>query len=372
MPNYHKYGDFFDKYDPERTAQELYQNEPRSKSTKYEKKKKRKQSRYLRLLAFLLPYIIAAVAVVLCITLIVYAILRPKDSEGSYTALTVSTLSSEAESTDVTPPSLFKPTLTDSTVSLGSKIESEYGILVERSSGNILAKKSHDTKIYPASMTKIMTLLVAAENVIDLNATFTMTSAIIDPLYRKGSVMAGFKPKEEVRIEDLFYGSILTSGGEATMALAIHIAGSEEEFVKMMNQKAADLGLTNTHFCNTIGLHDKNHYSTCTEMAIIMDAVLNNEFCRKVISTEYYTVAANEYHEELTFHSGMFTKMRGNEPEVATVKGGKTGYTANAANCLVSYAQTDDGREIICVTAKGGGKYVPIYDCIKLYKDYTY
>ncbi len=362
MPKFDQYGEFFEKYDPYTPQAPQYNSRKRPK--------KRKRNRYLRLALFLTPYILGAVAIVVTISLIISVFVKnPDTQDGLYmTAGTESTVSTEIVDNFVA----LSPVATEQTISLGSKIDSANAVLIDCSTGNILAQKSSTAKIYPASMTKVMSLLVAAEHVQNLDDTFVMTSAIIDPLYRQGSTLAGFMPNEPVRLKDMFYGAILESGGEAVVGLAIYVAGSEQAFVDKMNQKASELGLKNTHFSNASGLHDKDHYTTSREMAIIMHAALNNEFCREVLSTEYYTVPKNEYHEEIQFHSGMFTKMYGTEPEVATIKGGKTGYTAQAGNCLVSYAITDDGREIICVTAQGSGKYIPVYDCIELYKTYTH
>ena len=150
-------------------------------------------------------------------------------------------------------------------------IHSEFARIPE-----VLAEKGMDEKIYPASMTKVMTLLVAAENLPDLGATFPMTQAIIDPLYLAGASMAGYVNGETVTMRDLLYGAVVPSGAEATEALAQAVAGSEEAFVAMMNEKAAALGLTNTHFMNTSGLHDENHYSTVREIALILQAALEN------------------------------------------------------------------------------------------------
>lgn len=130
-------------------------------------------------------------------------------------------------------------------------------------------------------MTKVMTLLVAAENLPDLDAAFTMTQAIIDPLYLAGASMAGFVNGETVTMRDLLYGAVVPSGAEATEALAQAVAGSEEAFVAMMNEKAAALGLTNTHFMNTSGLHDENHYSTVREIALILQAALETRRAQK-------------------------------------------------------------------------------------------
>ena len=122
--------------------------------------------------------------------------------------------------------------VTSDTVTIGSKIESNNAILIDVSNNVVLARKSPDEKIYPASMTKVMTLLVAAENVDDISATFKMTSTIIDPLYKEGATLAGFGPGETVTIKDMFYGAILESGAEATVGLAEHISGSEEEITE--------------------------------------------------------------------------------------------------------------------------------------------
>ncbi len=365
MSHFDQYGDFFEKYDPYTSQKPQNSNKPPKK-----RNRKNKRNRYIRLALFLAPYLLGVVAVVVAISLIISTLIKkPDTTDNAYlTAGVENTSSVQIEES----PVILVPKTTENTKSLGSKIQSSNAVLIDCSTGNILAQKASATRIFPASMTKVMTLLVAAENISNLDDTFIMTSAIIDPLYREGSTLAGFMPNEPVRLEDMFYGAILESGGEAAIGLAIYVSGSEEAFVKLMNQKASDLGLENTHFCNATGLHDNAHYTTSREMAIIMHAALSNEFCRRVLSTEYYTVSANDYHDEIVFHSGMFTKMYGTEPNVATIKGGKTGYTVNSGNCLVSYAVTDDGREIICVTAQGGGKYIPIYDCIELYKNYTH
>ncbi len=352
-----KYGDFFNSHDPDRT--------PRSGRRPPKKPKRR-----------LKPWVKTALAIVaLALIVVLISLSVSKCTEHADTASDTSSTASEdtASTVNTTPENgITRPKTADYTVTLGNQIESEHMVLIDTSDNTILARRNADKVIYPASMTKVMTLLVVAENIDDITATFKMTSAVIDPLYREGLTLAGFCPNEEVRIVDMIYGMALESGAEASVGLATYVAGSEAEFVKLMNKKAAELGLKSTNFTNVSGLHDKNHYTTCTEMAMIMQAVIDNDFCREVISTEYYTVAKNSFHDELKFHSGMFEKMYGTEPEVATIKGGKTGYTGQSLFCLVSYAVTDDGRDIICVTAEGAQKYSPIYDCIKLYKEYTH
>ena len=171
-------------------------------------------------------------------------------------------------------PALTLAQSTEATRVLDLELYSSSAVLVDVQSGTVLAEKAPDAKIYPASMTKVMTLLVAAENLPDLDATFTMTQAIIDPIYLAGASMAGFVDGETVSMRDLLYGAVVPSGAEATEALAQAVAGSEEAFVTMMNEKAATLGLTSTHFMNTSGLHDEDHYSTVREIALILQAAL--------------------------------------------------------------------------------------------------
>lgn len=352
-----KYGDFFNSYSPTRSLP------PKRRPPK---KRKRRLRPWVKLITAMIALILAAV-------LIASSISR---CSGDDTKATASITSSEVgvestESTSSTPERYGLPTANDLTATLGSQIESQNAILIDAESNTVLARRNADKRIYPASMTKVMTLLTVAENIDSIDGTFKMTSAIIDPLYLDGLTLAGFAPNEEVKIIDMIYGMVLESGAEASVGLAVYVAESEESFVALMNKRVKELGLNSTHFTNVSGRHDTDHYTTCTEMAVILKAAIDNDFCREVLSTEYYTVAANDKHEELTFHSGMFSKMYGTEPENATVKGGKTGFTSQSLFCLASFAESVDGRTLICVTAQGAQKYSPIYDCITLYKDYS-
>ena len=188
------------------------------------------------------------------------------------------------EDTPDTPAAASLSTETDATQTLDLELYSEHAILIDLETNTVIAEKDPDAKIYPASMTKVMTALVACEQITDWDATFTMTQAIIDPLFLSDATMAGFVNGEEVSMTDLVYGALLPSGAEATEALAQTIAGSTEGFVALMNEKAAELGLTNTHFVNDSGLHDENHYTTVREMAVILEAAMANERCRAALS----------------------------------------------------------------------------------------
>lgn len=269
-------------------------------------------------------------------------------------------------------PALTLAQASENTRTLDLELYSSSAVLVDVQSGTVLAEKGMDEKIYPASMTKVMTLLVAAENLPDLDATFTMTQAIIDPLYLAGASMAGYVNGETVTMRDLLYGAVVPSGAEATEALAQAVAGSEEAFVTMMNEKAAALGLTNTHFMNTSGLHDENHYSTVREIALILQAALENETCTEILSAENYRASETEQHPDGLAMTNKFLYRVHHEYALngAEITAAKTGYTAEAMNCCASAGTTPDGRSVICVTANAWTGEFCIEDHIALYTKY--
>ena len=283
----------------------------------------------------------------------------------------------EAEPEPEPEPEPEQPALTlaqasENTRTLDLELYSSSAVLVDVQSGTVLAEKGMDEKIYPASMTKVMTLLVAAENLPDLDATFTMTQAIIDPLYLAGASMAGYVNGETVTMRDLLYGAVVPSGAEATEALAQAVAGSEEAFVAMMNEKAAALGLANTHFMNTSGLHDENHYSTVREIALILQAALENETCTEILSAENYRASETEQHPDGLAMTNKFLYRVHHEYALngAEITAAKTGYTAEAMNCCASTGKTPDGRSVICVTANAWTGEFCIEDHIALYTKY--
>lgn len=258
---------------------------------------------------------------------------------------------------------------------LYSKINSQYALLYCVDDRKVLARKASQERMFPASMTKVMTLIVAVENIVDFDDTFTMTFEIINPLYLQNATVTGFKSGDVVTIKDLLYGIILPSGADATVSIAEYVAGSEENFVKMMNEKAEELGLIDTHFTNTSGLHDDNHYTTAYDMGIILDYAIHNEMCRKILSTYKYTTTGTTetdgVQKPIDFYSTMFNKVKSNQIDGMEICGGKTGYTYQSHHCLVSFAKKR-GKTYIAVTGYGETKYSPIYDMITMYTDYTY
>ncbi len=246
-------------------------------------------------------------------------------------------------------------------------------IIVDKSTNQVVAARNAHQRAFPASTTKIMTLLVAVENITDLNETFTMTYAITDPLFVQGASIAGFLNGETIPLIDMLYGAVLPSGADAAVGLAMHIAGSEEAFVEMMNQKVEELGLENTHFTNVVGLHNEDNYSTAYDMAIITDAAMQNELCRQILSTYQYTTTKTPQNPDgILLSSTLYSYMYGNEPETAVITGGKTGYVNESGYCIASYGTgNQSGKEYIVVTLGNSSLWPAIHGQIALYKEYA-
>lgn len=262
------------------------------------------------------------------------------------------------------------PTLQPLDIDL-ENLYSPYAILVDTSSGTVINEYNSRDKIYPASLTKIMTAILAIENTSDLGQSITLPDEIFPPLYAQNASMAGFQPDEEVVLKDLLYGVMLPSGAECCIAFAEHIAGSEEQFVSLMNEKAKELGMEHTHFTNSTGLHDPEHYSTVEDISILLQYALENDDFRAAFTSSRYSTHSSEQHPDgFTFRSTMFKYMDNTEVVGGEFLGGKTGYTEEAGLCLASLAQIN-GKEYILVTAKANGTHQTeqfhILDAINVY-----
>ena len=261
--------------------------------------------------------------------------------------------------------------VTENTKTLDLELYSENALLIDLESNAVLVQKNADARIYPASMTKVMTVLVAAEHIENWDETFTMTQSIIDPLFLADASMAGFVHGEAVPMTELLYGAVLPSGAEATEALAIVTAGSEEAFAALMNEKAQELGLQDTHFVDASGLHDENHYTTLSDMAIIMQAALDNPHCREVLTSVNHTSPATEQNPSGVAMTNRFLyRIRPQQTGNVDIQAAKTGYTAQAMNCCVSYGIMENGRAAICVTAHAWTGDYCIADHLALYGTY--
>ena len=157
-----------------------------------------------------------------------------------------------------------------------SSLYSESAVLLDLDIGEIAAQKKSQEKIFPASLTKMMTVLLVLENGEDLNRQVRLSEDIFPELYEEGASMAGFLPGEHATVRDLLYGAMLPSGGECCKALAEEVAGSEENFADLMNKKAEELGMKHTHFVNSTGLPDRKHYTTTKDLARLLEHAWEN------------------------------------------------------------------------------------------------
>ena len=252
------------------------------------------------------------------------------------------------------------------------EVMSTRALLVDWDTRTAVAQRGASDRINPASMTKILTLLVAAEHVEDLDDTFTITREITDYSYSNDCSAVGFDDGETVTVRDLMYGTILPSGADAAAGLAFYVSGSLEGFVDLMNQKLAELGLSDTaHFTNCVGLYDENHYCTLYDMAEILGAAIDNELCREVLSAHTYTTSATAQHPEGLLISNWFLRRIEDKDTHGTVVCAKTGYVVESGNCAASYSTSNSGKQYICVTADAHSSWRCIYDHVAVYQEYT-
>ena len=261
---------------------------------------------------------------------------------------------------------------TDATTSVDDEVQSTNGIFIDLATGNILFDRDAHTRINPASMTKVLTVLVAAEHVTDWSDTFEITPEITNYSYVHDCSAVGFSNNEVVTVEDLFYGTVLCSGGDAALGLATYVAGSQEAFVDMMNEKLKELGLADTaHFTNCVGLYDEDHYCTVYDIAMILEAAIDQPQCREVLSTKRYTTSSTPEHPEGIQISNWFLRRIEDKDTGGEVICGKTGFVAQSGNCAVSYGMDESGKEYICATVNAHSGWRCIYDHVELYKRFA-
>ena len=267
-----------------------------------------------------------------------------------------------------------------------STTHSKYAILVNAADGSVLASELADERMYPASLTKVMTLLVAVEHLPhehSLQDMVKITEEVQEEM-RKRNSSGMLSPKEyagdELTVESMLYAIALESDGVACIEIAKYIAGSEQAFVELMNQKAQELGLTGTHFVNTHGLHEDDHYTTAREMAAIMRYAMQNELCAKIMSTERYNATGHYLkngqpatytfyfsHSYLADALGRYPAFAKQVPIVAA----KTGLETQAKSCLVSYIVDASGNAYVCVTAFADNQISYMEDHAGLYNTYA-
>ena len=232
-------------------------------------------------------------------------------------------------------------------------LNSRIAVAYDRKSGNIIWGKNENKRSAMASTTKIMTAIVLIENC-ELNQTVEVSAKAAGT----GGSRLGLKTNDKITIKDLLYGLMLKSGNDAAVAIAENVAGSVEGFADLMNQKARELGLENTHFVTPHGLDNPEHYTTAYELAKLADYALENETFAKVVNTRSYTVTINGYPKTISNTNELLGYLEG-------VNGVKTGFTNNAGRCLVTSINRN-GFEIITVVLQADTKKFRTSDSIKL------
>jgi D-alanyl-D-alanine carboxypeptidase (penicillin-binding protein 5/6) len=273
-------------------------------------------------------------------------------------AAPVDSTESTAETQAAFPDSYYDPIQSNETPNWpqGPQIEAEAAIIMEAGSGAILYEKNIDKELYPASITKIMTALVALEHG-SLNDIVTFSENAVNNL-EEGSSHIGMRAGEKLTLKQCLYGIMLESANEVSNAVAEHIAGSVEEFAKMMNEKAAALGCQHTHFTNPHGLQDESHYTSAYDMALILNAALKNPTFVEIAGTSSYTLPiTNIVAEERHLNNHLKMLLSNTDYFYNGCMGGKTGFTSTSLNTLVTFSKKGN-MELISVVLKvnGAGK----------------
>lgn len=249
-------------------------------------------------------------------------------------------------------------------------IESETALLVDHDGYELFAKNQYET-VYPASLTKIMTAIVAIENVYDIDETILISGDVFETINAENGSTAGFLPYEEVSYRDLLYGTLLSSGAECCLTLANYISGSEWEFVSLMNDKAVELGMNDTHFTNVCGFQDYDHYSTAADISLLLRYALKNDTFYEIFTSQSYYTETDKHPDGITLSSTMFSEMDSSYISGGRILGGKTGFTDEAGLCLASAAEID-GKIYTLVTMGAPGSHytepLHIYDAINIYE----
>jgi D-alanyl-D-alanine carboxypeptidase (penicillin-binding protein 5/6) len=260
---------------------------------------------------------------------------------------------------DITQDILSASTNVDNLPNINSKA----CIIFDRDSKTVLFEKDAYTTRPMASTTKIMTATIVLEN-----ANLTDTVEISKKAGSTGGSRLGLKYKDKITVNDLLYGLMLKSGNDTAVALAEYVGGSVAGFAELMNKKAQELGLTNTHYITPHGLDEEEHYTTAYELALITDYALNNEKFAQIVNTKTYQISINGESRTISNTNELLGNLNG-------VNGVKTGFTNGAGRCLVT-STTRNGHQIICVVLGADTKKIRTTDSIKLieyaFANYTY
>ena len=329
----------------------------------------------------MLTMILAAIIALLLITGVYFLVVKLSAGNVIENSGNTATDNETPAGNDVTYPfkqeiSFSLPTYADDSAII-SGINSPYAILIDVTDNKVVASKASTAEIYPASMTKVMTLIVVYENlksVDSLNDKLTITQEYYDRKVSEQHSGDLVTVGQQLTVEDMIYNLILKSDGIAAMALADYIAGSESAFVELMNAKAAELGLTKTRFKNATGMHEKYHLTTAYEMATIMTYAMKNTFCANVLSA----LSHHNCDGTAVYHATLVSKLNNDRPaykispNTAKITAAKSGWTgSDSGHCLVSYAVGNNGHNYVLLTAKAETSTLVIDDLLAIYNNYA-
>lgn len=323
---------------------------------------RRKRKRRNRIMATCL----LSVIIVLCIVLAVLVFQNGRNMD-----LTCAFSDTQPQDTDISSTALLKaePFAADLCVSDGdvdnsaiSLNGSEKGALFNVEKKQVMFGEQMFEKVYPASITKIMTAILAVKYG-NMDDTVTITEE--DITLEEGSQMVGFVAGDTVTMDELFHGLLVYSGNDCAMAIARHIGGTVEQFVEMMNNEARSLGATGTHFISPHGLHNENHYTTVYDIYLMLNEALTYPYFVETMQLGNYTISYQRGEETLTTRldaTDHYLTGEESAPNGVTVLGGKTGTTSAAGSCLAILSQNRYGEPYISIVMKALNK-------IYLYQD---
>lgn len=335
--------------------------------------------------------IIAAILLLSIITSVFFGLFTresiPVLNTGSSTTTTTTTTTQGKPNTPDNPDSKYPfATVTDKTqfiATMGGNdlsdiyLYSEYAILIKLSDMTTIAHQDADTVIYPASMTKVMTVIVALDMIEDLNDGYTVTQEILDqvPEGAKKASLSLFVG-ETVTVRDLLYGVAYISGADSVLCLVDYFNLTVEQFAALMNEKAAEIGLQNTTFGGAIGMDAEENQTTCRDMAAIMAYAMENPLCREIFGEETYKFDYHNFsYKNSTFNGVVWEKFGKDSTTIVpgyTLLATKSGLEDKAGYCLVSLLKNNTtGEEFVLVTAKSAYKtpynQAPILDMVELF-----
>ena len=281
-----------------------------------------------------------------CLTLPLLAAAEPAAEDPSATASADASADASGDAQDTAEQESSQEVIVSADPSF--TVAAKAALLIDLNTGRTVYEQDADERVYPASLTKIMTCLLALENG-NLSDVITVDESALSGLNQDSSVV-GLKVGEQITLENLLYCMMVSSGNDAANVVAEYIAGSVADFVRMMNERAYALGCKDTHFNNPHGLHDESHYTTARDLAIITQAALKSENFRQIVDTAEYVIPASATGEEhkLKTTNMLIYKSTGNSLYYSRATGVKTGYTSAAGRCLIATAE-DDGIRFLSV-----------------------